>query len=68
MSFPSQEFVENSKKMGWYKPDDGDGREMKPMVSWRIFVVFSPIRCMYAVSVQLESKRRTFWVHVCYLM
>uniref|UniRef100_A0A669DCY5 Choline transporter-like protein n=1 Tax=Oreochromis niloticus TaxID=8128 RepID=A0A669DCY5_ORENI len=27
------EFVENSKKMGWKKPDDGDGREMKPMVS-----------------------------------
>ncbi|XP_034044194.1 choline transporter-like protein 1 [Thalassophryne amazonica] len=25
------EFVENSKKMGMYKPDDGDGREMKPM-------------------------------------
>ncbi len=43
MSFPSQEFVENSKKMGQYKPDDGDGREMKSMVSWKIFVVcFSP--------------------------
>ncbi|XP_070844398.1 choline transporter-like protein 1 [Chaetodon trifascialis] len=25
------EYVENSKKMGQYKPDDGDGREMKPM-------------------------------------
>ncbi|XP_030004378.1 choline transporter-like protein 1 [Sphaeramia orbicularis] len=25
------EFVENSKKMGLYKPGDGDGREMKPM-------------------------------------
>lgn len=25
------EFVENSKKMGLYKPDDGDRREMKPM-------------------------------------
>lgn len=25
------EFVENSKKMGQYKPDEGDGREMKPM-------------------------------------
>ncbi|KAL6110690.1 slc44a1 [Pungitius sinensis] len=25
------EFVENSKKMGFYKPTDGDGREMKPM-------------------------------------
>uniref|UniRef100_A0A3B4T378 Choline transporter-like protein n=1 Tax=Seriola dumerili TaxID=41447 RepID=A0A3B4T378_SERDU len=35
------EFVENSKKMGWYKPDDGDGREMKSMVSWTIFVVLS---------------------------
>ncbi|XP_040042080.2 choline transporter-like protein 1 [Gasterosteus aculeatus] len=27
------EFVENSKKMGWYKPGDGDGREMKSMAS-----------------------------------
>uniref|UniRef100_A0A8C6K898 Choline transporter-like protein n=1 Tax=Nothobranchius furzeri TaxID=105023 RepID=A0A8C6K898_NOTFU len=27
------EFVENSKKMGQYKPADGDGKEMKPMVS-----------------------------------
>uniref|UniRef100_A0A8C6K7Q8 Choline transporter-like protein n=1 Tax=Nothobranchius furzeri TaxID=105023 RepID=A0A8C6K7Q8_NOTFU len=25
------EFVENSKKMGQYKPADGDGKEMKPM-------------------------------------
>ncbi|XP_029919297.1 choline transporter-like protein 1 isoform X1 [Myripristis murdjan] len=25
------EFVENSKKMGRYKPDEGDGREMKSM-------------------------------------
>ncbi|XP_060943722.1 choline transporter-like protein 1 [Limanda limanda] len=25
------EFVENSKKMGYYKPEDGDGRELKPM-------------------------------------
>ncbi|TKS68183.1 Choline transporter-like protein 1 [Collichthys lucidus] len=25
------EFVENSKKMGWHKSGEGDGREMKPM-------------------------------------
>uniref|UniRef100_A0AAX7UNA5 Choline transporter-like protein n=1 Tax=Astatotilapia calliptera TaxID=8154 RepID=A0AAX7UNA5_ASTCA len=31
--YMDKEFVENSKKMGWKKPDDGDGREMKPMVS-----------------------------------
>uniref|UniRef100_A0A672FN22 Choline transporter-like protein n=1 Tax=Salarias fasciatus TaxID=181472 RepID=A0A672FN22_SALFA len=31
--YMDKEFVENSKKGGRYKADDGDGREMKPMVS-----------------------------------
>lgn len=35
-SYLFQEYVENSKKMGRYKPKDGEGREMSPMVSWNI--------------------------------
>uniref|UniRef100_A0A671X4W1 Choline transporter-like protein n=1 Tax=Sparus aurata TaxID=8175 RepID=A0A671X4W1_SPAAU len=39
------EYVENSKKMGRYGPGDGDGREMKSMVSYKMLVVFSPVCC-----------------------
>lgn len=39
-SFSTQEYVENSKKIGRYKPGDGDGREMKSMVSWKFSVLY----------------------------
>lgn len=35
-----KEYVENSKKAGQYKPSDGDKREMKPMVSLKIFIFY----------------------------
>uniref|UniRef100_A0A667WBR7 Choline transporter-like protein n=1 Tax=Myripristis murdjan TaxID=586833 RepID=A0A667WBR7_9TELE len=49
------EFVENSKKMGRYKPDEGDGREMKSMVSWK--TLYSCVCTLFQSSLKANFQK-----------